>query len=223
MTLIITKTKAMKTIFNTHKINLLSSLVIFCLTLTISSPLCAQKEDPIITIIEINDTIKQKKDTPKQTLITITVKADTNDGFENIQYMSIEMSDIIDFDKLLKVYINSNSIILLDKGPVSMDNVRTLVYDKLQANVENSIGTISQSTIADFECEMKILVRKSIYTNKEDYKAILDNVNNAIWDLHNYYSNAVYGQDYKSLNFEEKNTIKRLLPLKNFLANDVTF
>jgi hypothetical protein len=210
----------MKTILFSYKAFLICSLIFISLSFSVFNQLFGQNKDTSIIIIEDVDTNIKLEEKPTVTLIIITAMSDRNEDFEDVQYSSIEMSEIIDFDKLLRVYINSNSIILLDMEPSSIDKVRGLIYEKLKANVENKIGEPTVSSIANYRNDLKILVRKSIYTNKDDYGTMLDMINNAIWDLHNYYANKTYSTDYKQLNNEQKINIKKLLPLKNFLAND---
>lgn len=159
----------------------------------------------------------------QNSLVIIVKKADSLNQFEDIQYSSISLNQTIDFDKLIRVYVNSKSKILVDHSISYMDDVGKIVYDKLKTNIETQTSPLTIKSAVSTQNDLKILIKKSVYTNKDDYKTILDMVNNAIWDLMKYSSNKVYGKEYKLLNTEERNNIKKLVPLKNYLAEDVKF
>jgi len=155
--------------------------------------------------------------------ITMISIADTVNQHVDIQYSSIEISEVINFDKLIRVYINSNSIIMVDMEVASLDNVGTIVYETLKSNIEGQYGVVSSESTKNTHNDLKILIRKSVYTSKENYATMLDLVNNAIWDLQIYYCREIYNTDFKSLTKEQKSYINQLLPLENYLADDVTF
>lgn len=155
--------------------------------------------------------------------IIVTRKADTINQIENIQYTSIQINQIIDFDKLIRVYINSSSKIMIDNSITKMENVSDIVYEKLKSNIDIQLTEWTHESTKNLSNDLKILFRKSVYTNKDDYKKIVKSVDNAIWDLMNYFSNKVYGKEYKLLKKEQRSNIKKLIPLENYLAEDVTF
>lgn len=168
-------------------------------------------------------TLSSIKLTAQETLIVATLRADTISQIEDIQYSSIQISQVIDFDKLIRVYINSGSIIMIDNSVTKMDHVGNIVYEKLKSNIDLQVNDWTHESLKNSSNDLKILIRKSAFTNKDDYRTMLDKVNNALWDLMNYFSNKVYGKEYKLLNTEQRSNIKKLIPFKNYLAEDVKF
>lgn len=152
----------------------------------------------------------------------VTVKAQGPDQYENIQYKGIEVSQIIDFSNLIRVYINKASVILIDNGPVAFDSTEVSIKNILIADLNKKHGNITPENIDSARCDLKLLVRKSSYTKREDYRAFLSMINDAIWGLQKYYSNKVYARSYTSLTQEQKDSINRLVPLNNLLAKDNT-
>jgi|GEM_PF-1138740 len=154
--------------------------------------------------------------------IIITVKALGPDQYSDIQYQSIEVSQIVDFSNLIRVFINKSSNVLIDKGPAAFDSTSDAIKKVLITHIENKYGELTPETIVNAKCDLKLLVRKSVYTNRDDYKAFMKMIDNAIWSLQSYYSISIYGIDFPSLTTTQKDNINKLIPLKNFLAKDNT-
>ncbi len=159
----------------------------------------------------------------QDTYITITNKGYGPDQYENIQYQSIEVSQIIDFSKLVRVYINSSSIVLVDESPAAFDKTGETIKKVITTHIENKYGTLTPESIGAAKSDLKLLVRKSVFTDKADFKAFMQMIDNSIWGLQKHYSYEVYGVDYPSLSQEQKDNIKKLVPLNNYLAKDKEF
>jgi len=182
-----------------------------------------KKIEKFIFVLIVLVTWPSIKLTAKEALIVATLRADTINQIEDIQYSSIQISQVIDFDKLIRVYINSGSIIMIDNSVTTIEKVGEIVYEKLKSNIDLQVNDWSHESLKNASNDLKILIRKSAFTNKDDYLAMLNMVNNALWDLMNYFSNKVYGKEYKLLNKEQRSNIKKLIPFKNYLAEDVKF
>lgn len=155
--------------------------------------------------------------------ITVIKIADTIDQLVDIQYSSIEISQVVDFDHLIRVYINSKSTILLDGSVAAFENIEKTIYDKLKANIDKQNADLTPESIVNTKNDLKILVRKSVYTSKDDFSTMLESVNNAIWSLMSFYCNEVYSTNYKTLTEQQQGYIRHLVPLENYLANDNLF
>ncbi len=155
--------------------------------------------------------------------ITITCKANGEDHYENIQYSSIEVSQTLDPSKLIRVYINKSSVVMIDNSVDSFDKTGDIVFIKLKTNIEQNYGDLDTNSIVHAKDDLKILIRKSVLTSKADYKAMMEMVNESIWKLQQYISTKVYQLDYKSLSEEQQKNINKLVPLNNLLGEDVTF
>ncbi len=171
----------------------------------------------ITTLILISSLFSTNLYSQDKSIIIITEKADQ---YEDIQYQSIEASQIINFSKLVRVYINRSSHVLIGDSPVALDNAGEAVKKILVDNIENKYGNLTPKSIVNAKLDLKLLVRKSVFTSKSDFKALMQFVNNTIWGLQKYYSNKVYGEEYPSLTQEQKDNINKLVPLHNYLAKD---
>ncbi len=156
----------------------------------------------------------------QETIITVTAKGANH--YEDIQYLGIKVNQIVDFSNLVRVYINKASVVMVDNNPVPFDSTGVSIRKIFIANVESKFGNITTENINIASCDLKLLVRKSSFTKREDYRAFMSLVNESIWGLQKYYSNEIYGEDYPELNQEQKNEINKLVPLKNLLAMDNT-
>lgn len=156
----------------------------------------------------------------QQTIITVIGVEE--DQYEDILYHGIEVNQIVDFSNLIRVYINKASVVMVDNNPVAFDKTAETIRTILITNVVNNHGNISADNIDNASCELKLLVRKSSFTKKEDYRAFMSMVNESVWGLQKYYSNKVYNKEYPSLTQNEKDRINKLVPLKNLLAKDNT-
>ena len=155
--------------------------------------------------------------------ITATRIANGEGQYADIHYTSIEVSQIIDFSKLVKVYINKSSVILIEGNPASADEVGDIVFAKLKSNIEQKFGDLNEKTIVNSQTDLKILIRKSVFTNKEDYKVMMERVNESIWKFQQHISTKVYQVAYKSLSKEQQKNINKHVPLNNLLGEDVMF
>ena len=142
--------------------------------------------------------------------------------YEDIQYRGIEVSQIVDFTNLIRVYINKSSIVLIDNGPVAFDSTGVSIRKILISYVYEKYGNITTENIDMASCDLKLLVRKSSFTKREDHRTFMSMVNESIWGLQKYYSNMVYNKEYPDLSQVQKDKINKLVPLKNLLAQDNT-
>lgn len=154
--------------------------------------------------------------------IFVTVVGNDPGQYDDITYRSIEINDNVDFSKLLRVYINKSSVVMVDLQPVAIDLVGETITKKLKDNVEHKTGKITPENIEVVSCTLQLLVRKSAFTNREDYRALMTMVNESIWGLQKYYSKEVYGKEYPELNQSQKDKVNNLVPLQNYLALDNT-
>lgn len=155
--------------------------------------------------------------------IVMIRKADTISQIEDIKYQSLIVNETVDFDNLIRIYINNSSKIMIDHSMAKPEKVGEIVLKKLKSNIEFNISELNPESIANAKNDLKVLIRKSVLTNKDDFSVMLDQVNTAIWDLMNYCSLKVYGFDYKQLDEDKRKEIRKLIPLNNYLANDVEF
>jgi hypothetical protein len=173
-------------------------IVLTFIFVMISSALFSQEKETVITIIAIGD-----------------------GQYSDISYQSIKESQIVDFSNLLRVYINKASVVMVDNSPVAFDETGENIQKILETHVENKYGDITPETIGKAEGGMKLLVRKSVFTSKSDFKALMEMVNNSIWKLQQNFSNKIYNLDFNSLNPDQKDNIIKLVPIDNYLADDV--
>ena len=156
----------------------------------------------------------------QETIVTVIGRG--ADQYEDIQYRGIEVSQIIEFKNLVRVYINKASVVLIDNGPVAFDSTEVSIKKILISHVKEKYGNITPENINMARCDLKLLIRKSSYTKKEDHRLFMSMVNDAIWGLQKYYSNNVYGKSYPNLSQSQKDSINKLVPLMNLLAKDNT-
>lgn len=152
----------------------------------------------------------------------ITVKSIEPNQYHSIQYQSIDINQNVDFSNLIRVYINKASIVMVDNKVVEFEKTGGIIKNLLLSNVKSKYGQLTIDNINESSCNLKLLIRKSIFTNKDDFKALMLMVDNTIWDLLKYYSNMVYEKEYSDLSTNQKNNINNLVPLHNFLAKDNT-
>jgi hypothetical protein len=156
----------------------------------------------------------------QETIVTVTAIGANH--YEDIQYQGMEVNQIVDFSNLVRVYINKGSVVMVDNEPVAFDSTGVSIRKIFIADVESKFGNITIENIDKASCDLKLLVRKSAFTKRDDYHALMDMVNGAIWELQKYYSNNVYGKEYPELKQKQKDKINKLVPLKNLLAKDNT-
>jgi hypothetical protein len=151
------------------------------------------------------------------------VKADTISQIENINYQRLEINESIKSENLIKVYINGSSKIMIDHSMAKPEKVGEIVFQKLKSNIDFNTSELNSKTNANVKKDLKILIRKSVLTNNDDYSTMKDQVNKAIWEFMNYCSQKVYGSTYKQLDKNKRIEIRKLIPLNNYLADDVEF
>jgi len=173
-----------------------------------------------ISIVIINSTFLSENVHCQETLITITSIADGPGEFENIQYRTITESEIVDFNKLVRIYINKSSIILVDMEVLPFDSTGSAVRKILMESIKSKYGNLNSNTIINPENKLSLLIKKSIYTSKDDFKLIMEMLNKTIRSLQNYYSKELYSTNYDLLTQQQKDNINKLVPLQNYLAKD---
>ena len=92
--------------------------------------------------------------------------------------------------------------------------------EKLLESINSNYGNLNSNTIINSGKSLKLLVKKSIYTSKADFKLIMEMINKTIWGLQDYYSNELYSINYALLKQQQKDKITNLIPLQNYLAKD---
>ncbi len=158
----------------------------------------------------------------QETQIVISAMRKVGDQEEVITYQSIKESEIVDFSNLIRVYINKASVVVkVDDSLVLFNKTGDKIKRKLITNIENKYGKITPENIKNSKCDLVLLVRKSVFTNKSDFAALLEMINTTVFDLMEYYSQGVYKVDYDLLNTQQKSYIRNLVPLNNYLADDV--
>ncbi|MFK5856800.1 MAG: hypothetical protein QM503_11760 [Bacteroidota bacterium] len=173
-----------------------------------------------ISIVIINSTFLSEKIYCQERIITITSKANGSGQFENIQYRTINESEIVDFNKLVRIYINKSSIVLVDMEVLPFDSTGSAVGKILEESIKSKYGDLNSNTVINPENKLSLLIKKSIYTSKDDFKLIMEMLNKTIWRLQNYYSNELYSANYDLLTQQQKDNINKLVPLQNYLAKD---
>lgn len=172
----------------------------------------------LCTVIIISSTFLSKSLYCQNKIIAISAKAD--DKHENIQYRTINENEIINFSDLIRIYINKSSVTMVDMEVVRFDSIGNAVEKKLTYNIRNKYGDITSNTIVSSEQISPLLIKKSIYTSKNDFKLIMNMLNKTIWSLQDYYSSKLYSTNYNKLTQKQKDNINKLVPLQNYLAKD---
>jgi len=170
----------------------------------------------ISTIFSINIVAQEQQ-------LLVTVVGGIEEGeYEDIQYRGIEVNQIVDFTNLIRVYINKSSVIMVNLEPVTLGKTKETIKDIFIADVDKNYGSLTKENIGMARCKLKLLVRKSTFTKRADYREFMKMVNGSVWELQKYYSNKVYNKEYPELTQYEKDKVNKLVPLKNLLAKDNT-
>lgn len=133
----------------------------------------------------------------------------------NISYVELKKSNDED---LIKVMINSNSIMLCNGQKSSFSDITTKVCNVFQ---ERAAKDLTNAIAENRSFGTKIVVQKSSHTNMDDYNKLLDRLSASISKLQEIYSSEIYGKSYHQLLSAEKNKIDYLIQPRLYVLPDV--
>lgn len=160
------------------------------------------------------------QETSKKQIITVST---TESASNTITYQNIDINQIVDFNNLLRVYINKSSVVMVDNNPIPFDITGEKIKNYIIKYIETNNSNLDSSTIETANSDLALLIRKSSFTSKEDYSSLMRMVTSSIFDVQNYLCTQVYDKPFASLNENQKLKINNLVPLVNFFAQDNTF
>lgn len=151
-----------------------------------------------------------------------TVEKDTIPGIaeqKNVENTKIELASISG-DELMAnnkrdyiiIMMNRLSQLLLNgREKYSLDEISDKITHSFQQRVSEVYGPLNNDAVINAFPQIKIVVQRSTKTNQEDYEKLLDYISVVIYDLHDIYSNVIYGKSYNLLESSEKEVLNNLI------------
>lgn len=162
---------------------------------------------PLLSILLINLSFITEKNSFLETNTNIYL-SDTID----IKIQTISESDFLQYPEKNWIIslMNKKSQYYIDQNLCQLNEIDKIIVKSYEKRI-NTIGSISESFSKDPKTIIKLVVRKDIKANTDNYKKLLDQISTGIYQLYEIYSLKMYEKSFKNLNQNEKNKITNFI------------